>query len=124
MSKKTIAFTMPATGRAPRERTPVVLDGLTGESVPFAADEQGLCDAGSDRRSDQWVRDSALDAERSRIPDPPPFRALALGASMTIDLSAERSLMEVMTLSFTLPFALGWFWWANAIARRQRVWGG
>jgi hypothetical protein len=26
-------------------------------------------------------------------------------------------------LSFTLPFALGWFWWANAIARRQRMWG-
>jgi hypothetical protein len=42
---------------------------------------------------------------------------------MTIDLSAERNLMEAMTLSFTLPFALGWFWWANAVAKRQRVWG-
>ncbi len=124
MSKKTIAFTMPATGRRPRERTPVVLDGLTGESVPFAADEQGLRDAGSDRRSDEWVRDSARAAEPSPIPAAPPFRALALGASVTIDLSAERSLVEAMTLSFTLPFALGWFWWANAIARRQRVWGG
>ena len=63
MSKKTIAFTMPAAGRAAAQRTPVVLDGLTGESVPFAAaDEQDLCDAGSDRRSDQWVRDNALDA--------------------------------------------------------------
>jgi hypothetical protein len=28
-----------------------------------------------------------------------------------------------MTLSFALPFALGWFWWANTIARRQRMWG-
>jgi hypothetical protein len=122
LSKKTIAFTIPATGRRSRERKPVVLDGLTGESVPFAADEQDFRDAGSDLRSDEWVRDSARDAEPSPIPDPP-SRALAVGASMTIDLSAERSLVEAMTLSVTLPFALGWFWWANAIARRQRMWG-
>ena len=122
MSKKTIAFTMPATGRRQRKSAPVVLDGVTGESVPFGAEEQNLREAESDLRSDQWVRDNALNAEPSPIPDPP-FRALAVGASMTIDLSAERSLMEAMTLSFTLPFALGWFWWANAIARRRRVWG-
>ena len=121
MSKKTIAFTMPATGRPPRKSAPVVLDGVSGESVPFA-EEQNLREAESDLRPDEWVRDSALDAEPSPIPDAP-SRALAVGASMTIDLSAERSLMEAMTLSFTLPFALGWFWWANAIARRQRVWG-
>jgi hypothetical protein len=100
----------------------VVLDGVTGESVPFAAEEQNLRDAESDLRSDEWVRDNARDADPSRIPDPP-SRALAVGASMTIDLSAERSLMEAMTLSVTLPFALGWFWWANAIARRERMWG-
>jgi hypothetical protein len=122
LSKKTIAFTIPATGRRSRKSAPVVLDGLTGESVPFAADEQDFRDAGSDLRSDEWVRDSARDAEPSPIPDPP-SRALAIGASMTIDLSAERSLVEAMTLSVTLPFALGWFWWANAIARRQRMWG-
>ena len=70
------------------------------------------------------MRDNARDAEPSRIPDPP-FPALAVGASMTIDRPAERSLMEAMRLSVTLPFALGWFWWANAIAWRQRifVWG-
>jgi hypothetical protein len=123
LSKKTIAFTMPATRRRPRERKPVVLDGLTGESVPFAAEEQRLRDAESDLRSDEWVRDSERYAEPSPIPDPP-SRALAIGASVTIDLSAERSFMEAMTLSFTLPFALGWFWWTNAIARRQRIWGG
>ena len=122
MSKKTIAFTMPATGRPPRKSAPVVLDGVTGESAPFAAEEQNLREPESDLRSDEWVRDNALDAEPSPIPDPP-SRALAVGASMTIDLSAERSLMEAMTLSFTLPFALGWFWWANAIARRPRLWG-
>ena len=120
MSKKTIPFTMPATGRRPRERAPMVLDGLTGESVPFAAaDEQDLGGAGRELRSDEWVRD----AEPSPIPDPSPLPALAVGASMTIDLSAERSLMEAMTLSFMLPFALGWFWFAHAIARRQRMWG-
>ena len=122
MSKKTIAFTMPATGRPPRKSAPVILDGVTGESVPFAAEEQNLREAESDLRSDEWVRDTALDAEPSPI-QARPSRALAVGASMTIDLSAERSLMEAMTLSFTLPLALGWFWWANAIARRQRVWG-
>jgi len=115
VSKKTIPFTMPAGRR--QERAPVVLDGLTGESVPFAGDEQDLRDAQSDPRSDEWVRDSAPGAE-------PPSRALAFGASITVDLSAERSLAEAMTLSFALPFALGWFWWANAVARRQRMWGG
>ena len=91
MSKKTIAFTMPAAGRRPRKSAPVVLDGLTGETVPFAvADEQNLHDAGHDPKSDQWVRDNALDAGPSRIPEPP-SGALAVGANMTIDLSAERS---------------------------------
>jgi hypothetical protein len=120
VSKKTIAFAMPATRRRPGESAPAVLDGVTGESVPFSADERSLRDLGSDRRSDEWVRDSALNAEPSRMPDPP-SRVLAVGASMTIDLSAERSLIEAMTLSVTLPFALGWFWWANAVARRQRL---
>jgi hypothetical protein len=110
---------MPAAGRRSRERKQVVLDGLTGESVPFAANEQPLRDVGSESGSDDWVRDRARDAEPSRIPDPP-FPALTVDASMTIDPPAERSLMEAMTLSVTLPFALGWFWWANAIAWRQR----
>lgn len=123
MSRKTIAFTMPAAGRRPRKSAPVVLDGLTGETVPFtAADEQNLHDVGHDPKSDQWVRDNALPAGPSRILDPRsgPFAA---GANMTIDLSAERSLTEAMALSVMLPFTLGWFWWAHAIARRQRLWG-
>jgi hypothetical protein len=122
LSKKTIAFTMPAKERRPRKSPPLILDAVSGESVPFAPNEQNLRDAESDLRSEQWVRDSALNAEPSRTIDPP-SRALAVGASMTIDLSAERSLVEAMTLSFTLPFALGWFWWANAVARRQHMWG-
>ena len=36
----------------------------------------------------------------SLLPDPPPLRAFAVGASVTINLAAERNLMEAMTLSF------------------------
>ena len=68
----------------------MVLDGLTGESVPFAANEQDLRDAGSERKSDEWVRDSALSAEPPRTADSS-SRAMAFGAAMTVDLSAERS---------------------------------
>ncbi len=121
MSKKTIAFTIPASGRRPRQRKPAVLDGGAKENAPVAADEQDLRDAGSELRSDEWVRDSAQTSEPSPIPDPPP-PALAVGAGVTIDLSAERSLAEAMTLSVTLPFALGWFWFAHAVAGSQRLW--
>jgi hypothetical protein len=124
VSKKTIPFTMPAAGRRPRELAPVVLDGLTGERVPFAAAEPSLRDAGTDSRTDEWVRDPpSRDAPGpSLLPDPPPLREL-IGGSVTINLAAERNLMEAMTLSFTIPFALGWFWFAHAMARRQRLWG-
>ena len=89
MSKKTIAFTMPEGGRRPRQRKPVVLDGVTGENVSFAADEQNLRDAGGESRSDEWVGESAPTAGPSPIPDPA-LPALTVGSSMTIDLSAER----------------------------------
>ena len=122
MSKKTIAFTMPAAGRRPRERAPVVLDGLTGESIPFAAAEASLRDAGSGSKTDEWVRDlPSRDRAAPPLPEPTAPRAFALG--VTINLAAERNLMEAMTLSFTIPFALGWFWFAHAIERRQRLWG-
>ena len=125
MSKKTIAFTMPATGRGPRQRAPVVLDGLTGESVPFVADEASLRDAGTNSKTDEWVRDRpSHDAGGpSPVPEPELSRAFAVGASVTINLAADRNLMEAMTLSFMVPFALGWFWFAHAMAHRQRLWG-
>ena len=125
MSRKTIAFIMPAAGRAKRERAPAVIDGLTGESVAFAAAEESLRDAGPDAKTEEWVRDTAPHDGGAAWPAPEPasIRALAIGASVTINLAADRTLMEVMTLSVVAPFALGWFWWANAIARRQRIWG-
>ena len=119
MSKKTIAFTMPPAARAPRERTPVVLDGVTGESVGFAAAEESLRDAGTNSKTDEWVRDRpSRDAARPVAG----FRGAAVarfafGAGVTINLASERNLMEAMTLSLMVPFALGWFWWLNAIAR-------
>jgi hypothetical protein len=125
VSKKTIAFTMPAAGRGQRERAPVVLDGVTGESVPYAADERNLRDAGPELRTDEWVRDrpSRDAAEPAPATEPSALRAFAFGASITINLADERNLMEAMTLSFMVPFALGWFWFAHATARRQRLWG-
>ncbi len=120
MSKKTIAFTMPAAGPRPRERAPVVLDALAGESASLAAsDEPGVGDVGSASESDEWVRDRDLRLEVDRPPAPPSPRE----ASVTLDLAAERNLMEVVSLSFLLPFALGWFWFVNAMNRRVRLWG-
>ena len=122
MSKKTIAFTMPGPARGPREHAPFVLDGLTGESVPFPADEASLHDAGPGSETDAWVRDRPSDGAAGPQ-DPPALPAFAFGAGVTINLGDERNLMEAMTLSFMVPFALGWFWFAHAMTRRQRFWG-
>ena len=89
MSKKTIAFTMPATGRGFATARRVDLDAPAGESAPiFASDEPGVRDAGSDSESDEWVRDRDL---RFKI-DPPSLPTREPRA--TIDLAAERNLME------------------------------
>jgi hypothetical protein len=123
VSKKTIEFTMPARGRGPRARAPVVLDGLTGESIPFAAAEASLHDAVSGSKTDdEWVRDlPSRDRAGPPLPEPTAPRAFAVG--VTINLAAERNLMEAMTLSFMVPVALGWFWFAHAMMRRPRLWG-
>ena len=96
MSKKTIAFAMPAalprtreTGSASKERA---LAGAPRSAVPA--------------RSDQWVRDRESGPEAS--------------ARVVLDLSAERTLIEVLSLGFLVPFALGWFWLVNALAGRSR----
>jgi hypothetical protein len=123
VSKKTIAFTMPAAGRGQRERAPAVIDGHTGESVPFAAAEESLRDVGPVSETDEWVRDRPSRDAAGPSPDAALLPGFAFGASVTVNLAAERDLMETMTLSFMVPFALGWFWFANAMARSQRVWG-
>ena len=114
MSRKTIAFTMPAAG--PRRERAVDPDGLGGEGAPFAAsDALGLGDARIDKESDKWVRDRDVRLKA----DPPSARE----SRATIDLAAERSLIEVVSLSLLVPFALGLFWFVNAMNRRIRLWG-
>jgi hypothetical protein len=120
VSKKTIAFTMPATGRRLRDRAPVDLDAPAGESAPiFTSDEPSVRDAGSDSESDEWVRDRDL----RLAADPSPAPSSVRESRTTIDLAAERNLAEVLSLSFLVPFALGWFWFANAMNRRSWIWG-
>jgi hypothetical protein len=100
VSKKTIAFTMPAA--APRARE--------GESVGKERTSRSALPA----RSDDWVRD------RESGPDAPAHPNYAAPARVVLDLSAERTLIEVLSLSFLVPFALGWFWLVNALAGRLR----
>lgn len=103
MSKKTVSFTMPAS--APRSRKPEPL-ALEVPSAPYGS-------AGG--RPDDWVRDRDLAA-------PPWFSDDALAPPrILLDVAAERSLIEVLSLSFLMPFALGWFWWINALAGRARL---
>jgi hypothetical protein len=118
VSKKTIAFTMPAAAARPRERTLVDPDALAGESTPFIAPE------GQDAGSDDWVRDRSvrIAGDHARALHFLPALPAAAGTSVMIDLASERNLVEVMSLSFFLPFALGWFWFANAMRRRHPLW--
>jgi hypothetical protein len=119
VSKKTIAFTMPAAG--PRRDQPRVNAYALGcESAPFAAsDEPGAGDAGINKASDKWVRDRDV---RLKV-DPAPAPPFARESRATIDLAAERSLVEVVSLSILVPLALGLFWFVNAMNRRARWWG-
>jgi hypothetical protein len=114
VSKKTVAFTMPTAGSRPRQRAPVDPDALAGEG----AHESGADDASIAAGTEEWVRHRDLRLEVD--PPPPPARV----PRATIDLAAERNLMEVVSLSFLVPFALGWFWFVNAINRRTRFWVG
>ncbi|MGA8713701.1 MAG: hypothetical protein WB647_11840 [Roseiarcus sp.] len=103
MSKKTVSFAMPA--GAPRARKP--------ESIALEALSASHRSAGA--RPDDWVRDRDLAA-------PPWFSDDALAPPrILLDVAAERSLIEVLSLSFLMPFALGWFWWINALAGRARL---
>ena len=106
MSRKSVPFSMPASAPRTRKSELVPLD----EPSPPRA---GASDAGA--RPDDWVRDRGFGAGPSRADD-----ALA-PARVLLDLAAERTLAEVFSLSFLVPFALGWFWWVNAWAGRGRL---
>jgi hypothetical protein len=96
VSRKTIAFAMPAAAPRAREAESV------GEERASAVARRGAVAA----RSDDWVR------HRESQPEAP--------ARVVLDLSAERTLIEVLSLGFLVPFALGWFWLVNALAGRCR----
>jgi hypothetical protein len=95
LSKKTIAFTLPATATRGRKADPIP--------------------ASVEAPSDDWVRERELPASSGAAPNPPATTRLAL------DLTAERTLGEVMSLSVLVPFALGWFWFADAMSGRTRI---
>jgi hypothetical protein len=101
VSKKTIAFAMPTAATRAREGESVGKERASRSAVPA--------------QSDDWVRDreSGLGA-----PAHPVYSAAP--AQVVLDLSAERTLIEVLSLSFIVPFALGWFWVVNALAGRLR----
>jgi hypothetical protein len=107
VSKKTIAFTMPASAPRSRKQEPVALD----EPSRPRAEPSDFAGA----RPDDWVRNRDLAADPSPVAD-----ALA-PPRVLLEVAAERSLMEVFSLSFLVPFALGWFWFVNAWAGRGRI---
>jgi len=96
VSKKTIAFAMPAAAARARE----------AESVGKERASAGAPRSSVPARSDDWVRNRESGHEAP--------------ARVVLDLSAERTLIEVLSLSFLVPFALGWFWVVNALAGRLR----
>ena len=107
MSKKTVSFSMPTSATRSRKPEPLALD------APSASPATASVFAGA--RPDDWVRDRDLAAGPSQPDD-----ALA-PPRVLLDVAAGRSLMEVLSLSFLVPFALGWFWWVNALAGRARL---
>ena len=68
VSKKTIAFTMPARGRGPRERTPVVLDGLTGEKKHSRSPPRRRASATPDRARRRTTNGCAI-CHRATAPE-------------------------------------------------------
>jgi hypothetical protein len=106
VSKKTVPFSMPASASRSRSKEPVALDEPSRRRAA-PSDFAGA-------RPDDWVRNRDLAAGPAPLDD-----ALA-PTRVFLDVAAERSLMEVFALTFLVPFALGWFWWVNALTGRAR----
>jgi hypothetical protein len=82
VSKKTVSFSMPTSATRARKPEPIALEALSASHRS----------AGS--RPDDWVRDRDLAAGPSPVDD-----ALA-PPRILLDVAAERSLMEVLSLKF------------------------
>ncbi len=89
---------------------------MSRKSVPFSVPSRpsdgprgvaGVIDA----HSDEWVSDRNGGTQDAPAQSGPGF---------VIDLAAERSFAETLTLCGLAPFALTWFWLAHAMNGRAR----
>ena len=102
MSRKTIAFSIPAP-RAPEMVAPSERSGAgNGSENPEA-----------------WVRERALNAPAA-ADQTPPAASLTPAGPLMFDLAAERTLVEALFLSLLAPWALGWFWLMRATSGKPR----
>lgn len=111
MSKKTVVIKMPVRATPSpedeRARTSRAAEERTSPIAQFA-DHAG--ETAGPSKPDQWVR--RRDAGAASAP--------GAARSVTIDLAAERDLLQAAALAFLVPPALGWFWLSNAM---NRAWG-
>jgi hypothetical protein len=91
VSKKTVSFSVPAKSASARRPPDTLMEA----------------------HSDDWVSDRHPHGAVA-----PPHSARP---SLTLDLAAERGLIEALSLSMLTPFALVWFWWVNALTGRARL---
>jgi len=92
MSRKSVPFTAPGGPERPNASAPRRPPQLI------------------EARADEWVSD-----RNDGIEKPGP------GAAFVVDLTAERSLAEVVALSFAAPVVLGGFWLLRAMMGRSRL---
>ena len=111
MSKKTVVFKMPAReAPLPEDARAPISSSREEQTSPISQLASRASEHPGSSKPDQWVR--RRDAQAAA-------HAPAATNSVTIDLAAERHLLEVASLMFLLPPLLGWFWLSNAV---NRVW--
>lgn len=106
MSRKTVQFKMPA--RAPslgRERQ---------APVQPRGDREGEASASSGL--DRWVqqRETIAQADPETVG---PTTLTPLGKGLSIDVTADRELWQVVALILIVPPLLNWFWMLNSTSR-------
>jgi hypothetical protein len=120
MSRKKIVIKMPSADQAGAGEPS--LAAMVGSAAEAPAGAFGLS---ADAESDRWIRAQDVvplpDNSSARSGPPAPGLRAALPWDSTIDVAAERTFMQVLTLSFFLPSVLGWFWVANAVKRYRQL---
>ncbi|SEE39569.1 hypothetical protein SAMN05444161_5631 [Rhizobiales bacterium GAS191] len=120
MTKKTVPFKMPAkaTPRAADERRKD-LPPSEKTAAPISLQARREAAHAVPVEPDQWVqhRDGVVEADPMSIKLTTRPYAPAAPWSLTIDLSAERDLRDVMALALLVPPMLGWYWVFNVMNR-------